>query len=263
MNAALQCLLHVPQLVNFVRSDMFEGCLAHKRKNACDFASAFAELAKEYWSSPREAMSTQRATEAFMRIHRSFRGKRHKHDAGEALLLCVDALHSAMGNVQRIHDHPVPLEGQEETDAWERHVCATGYSPIVDMFAGQRKIETGREQFTSLTLDPHATVEKSFEDIQFTRLPLILMTTLKKNETKQFVGYGDELVLHDAKFRVTYRLFAVLMHHGSSAEGHWTALAQHRGEWKHFDDASETAVADLNNIIQKDATMLLYKRVLD
>lgn len=262
MNAALQCLLHVPQLVNFVRSDMFAGCLTHKRKNACDFAAAFSDLARDYWTS-RDAMSVQRVTEAFMRIHRSFKGKRHKHDAAEALLLSVDTLHVALGNVPRIHDHPVLLEGREETDAWEQHVRTTGYSPIVDIFTGQQKTGNGHEQFTSLTLDPHTVVEKSFEGVEFTRLPLILMVTLKKNENKQFVGYGDELVLHDARFQVAYRLFAVLMHHGSSTEGHWTALAQHRGEWKHFDDASETAVTDLNNIIQKDATMLFYKRVLD
>lgn len=263
MNATLQCLLHVPQLVNFVRDEMFAESLVHKRKNACDFASAFAELAQKYWASG-DVLSAADAMEAFMRVHRSFRGKRHRHDAGEALLLCMDTLHAAMGNVQKIDDHPVPFEGRpEETDAWEKHADVAGHSPIADIFTGQRKVGNEYEQFTSLALDPHATVEKSFEGLEFTRLPLILVVTLKKTEDKQFVGYGDELVLHDVAFQVSYKLFAVLMHHGSSAEGHWTALAQNRGAWKHFDDASETAVEDLNNIIQKDAVVLLYKRMLE
>ena len=263
MNATLQCLLHVPQLVNFVRDDMFAGSLVHKRKNACDFASAFAELARTYWTSPGGVLSTADATEAFMRVHRSFRGKRHRHDAGEALLLCVDTLHTAMGNVEKIDDHPVPFEVPEEKDAWERDATVAGHSPITDIFAGQQKIGDKYEQFTSLALDPHATVEKSFEGLKFTRLPLILVAALKKTEDKQFVGYGDELVLHDAAFQVSYKLFAVLMHHGSSTTGHWTALAQNRGAWKHFDDAGETPVEDLNNIIQKDAMVLLYKRMLE
>lgn len=263
MNATLQCLLHVPQLVNFVRDDMFAESLVHKRKNACDFASAFAELARKYWASA-DVLSAGDAIEAFMRIHRSFKGKRHRHDAGEALLLCLDTLHTAMGNVRKIDDHPVSFDGcPEERDAWEKHAEVAGHSPIADIFVGQRQVEDGYEQFTSLTLDPHATIEKSFEGLRFTRLPLTLIVTLKKTENKQFVGYGDELVLHDATFQVSYKLFAVLMHHGSSATGHWTALAQNRGAWKHFDDATENAVEDLNNIIQKDAVVLLYKRMLE
>lgn len=262
MNATLQCLLHVPQLVNFVRDDMFAESLVHKRKNACDFASAFAELARKYWTSA-DVLTANDATEAFMRVHRSFKGKRHRHDAGEALLLCLDTLHAAMGNVQKIDDHPVPFEGRpEETDAWQRDSSVTGHSPIVDIFMGQQKVGDKYEQFTSLTLDPHATIEKSFEGLEFTRLPLTLVVTLKKTGDKQFVGYGDELVLHDVAYQVSYKLFAVLMHHGQST-GHWTALAQNRGTWKHFDDAAETPVEDLNNIIQKDAVMLLYKRMLE
>lgn len=251
-NAALQCMLHVPQLVNFVRDDLFAGCLAHKRKNACDFAAAFSELAKGYWGAGG-VLSTEKAAEAFMRVHRSFKGKRHKHDAGEALTLCLDTLHTALGNAESISDHPIAFDDAESKRAWEQHVGSVGYSPILDMFTGQRKHAGEFVHFSNLTMDP---ADKTFDGLSFTRLPLVLTVAIPGD---QFVDYGDELILRDAAFRVEYRLIAVIMRH---AGDRWTALAQHLGAWKHFDNSTETTVEDLNNLIQRDAVMLIYKRTL-
>jgi len=265
MNAMLQCMLHVPQLVNFVRDDMFESCLLQKRKNACEFAIEFSKLAKTYWSLIESTATPDAITEAFMRVHRSFKGKRHKHDAGEALLLSIDTLHTALGNVGHLIDddddqHPMPFEGNE--DEWAKHVAHTGNSPILDIFTGQQLVGTVYEHFTSVMLDPMASVDKAFESLTFTYLPLILIATIKKSEDKQFVGYSDTLSLRDAAYHVDYALFAVLMHHGTSADGHWTALVHHLGKWTHVDDERQTVLTDLNDIIQKDAVMLLYKRLL-
>lgn len=259
MNSALQCLLHVPQLVNFVRHDMFEGCLFRKRKNACDLATEFSKLAKAYWNNSAE-QSAAGVLEAFVRTHRSFKGKRHKNDAAEALMLFVDTLHSALANTEQIPDHPVPFEGDKES--WDAHAKIAGHSLISDVFAGQRRLDTSSfETFLGLTLDHTAPVTKALAAYDFTRLPLILAITLQKSEDKQFVPYEAEMRVAENSFEVHYKLFAVLLHHGGADDGHWTALACHADSWTHYDDATSSAV-HVNDVVQKNAAMLLYKRLL-
>lgn len=261
MNAALQCLLHVPQLVNFVRHDMFEGCLFKKRKNACDLAVEFSKLAKAYWTGPEDGeRSASSVLAAFARVHRAFKGKRHKNDAAEALTLFVDTLHGALANKERIADHPVPFEG--DAASWNAHATAVGYSLVLDVFAGQRRLENKtHEFFWGLTLDHSAPVTKALSSYRFTRLPLILMITLQKSEDKQFVTYDADMRIGENNFEVRYKLFAVLLHHGGADDGHWTALACHADSWTHYDDASASTV-HVNDVVQRDAALLLYKRVL-
>lgn len=257
MNAALQCLLHVPQLVNFVRHDMFEGCLYRKRKNACDVATEFSKLASAYWTS-NDTISTSGILDAFFRSHRSFRGKRHANDAAEALMLLIESFHAALANAKQIEDHPVPFHG--DRTSWDAYITSSGYSPMTDIFLGQRRLETGFETFLGLTLANVATMA-TFE---FTRLPLILVITLQKSEDKQFTTYDGEMHVRECgvgDVSVRYALFAVLLHHGDTSGGHWTALARHGDEWTHYDDAGSTRV-HVNDVVQKDAVLLLYKRLL-
>ncbi len=263
MNAAMQCLLHTPQLVNFVRHDMFDECLFRKRKNACDIAVEFSKLAAAYWNSDdaKDTLSTGGILDAFLKMHRSFKGKRHTNDAGEALMLMLDSLHAALANTKRISDHPVPFEG--DLPSWDAYIASSGYSPVTDIFLGQRRLADGFESFMGLTVDD--AVSKSVSTYEFTRLPLILVITLQKSEDKQFTAYDGEMHVHEhlaaGKTAVRYALFAVLLHHGDAVGGHWTALACHGGEWTHHDDASSTRV-HVNDVVQKDAVMLLYKRLL-
>jgi len=261
MNSALQCLLHVPQLVNFVRHDMFQECLFKKRKNACDLATEFSKLARAYWAgSEKGERSASAVVEAFMRTHRAFKGKRHKNDAAEALMLFVDTLHAALANTTRIPDHPVPFEG--DAASWDEHAKAAGYSLIFDVFVGQRRLEDDTfETFWGLTLDHSVPVTKGLSAYAFTRLPLILAITLQKSEEKQFVTYDADMPVAENGFEVRYKLFAVLLHHGGAEDGHWTALACHADSWTHYDDAAASGV-HVNDVVQRDAAMLLYKRIL-
>lgn len=265
LNAALQCLLHVPQLVNFVRNDMFEECLFRKRKNACDLVTEFSMLAKAYWESDEER-SPSRILEAFLKTHRSFKGKRHTNDAAEALTLMIESFHAALANTKQITDHPVPFEGDQTS--WDAYITSSGYSPITDIFVGQRRLGQAFETFLGLTLDTASTsVTKTMASFEFTRLPLILMITLQKSEDKQFTAYDGEMHVREhlaetGAVDVRYALFAVLLHHGDSMTGHWTALACNKGVWTHHDDATSVPLTHINDIVQKDAVMLLYKRLL-
>ena len=64
----------------------------------------------------------------------------------------------------------------------------------------------------------------------------------------------------DADFAAKkYELFAVLLHSGSEKDGHYAALVQHRGTWTFANDNACTVVTNINDVIQKDAYVLVYK----
>ena len=50
-NAAVQAILHVPQISNLMRDDIFPRILVKKRKNSSDFAVELSRIAQEYWST--------------------------------------------------------------------------------------------------------------------------------------------------------------------------------------------------------------------
>ena len=48
-NTAVQSILHIPQLANLLRDDIFSQILVKKRKNSSDFAVELSRIAREYW----------------------------------------------------------------------------------------------------------------------------------------------------------------------------------------------------------------------
>ncbi len=273
-SAAMQCLLHVPQLVNYARDPVFHSALHAKRKNACDLARAFSDLAKDYWtaSSDSAVLSCQPTLDAFARVHRAFQGKRHQHDAGEVVLLTLDTLHSALSKLDLprgqpiVKDHPIPFRG--DMQAWQTHSSTCGHSMITEIFQGQQCNTTsdGKEHFFGLVLEPRDTLDKALtahlETHTFSRLPLVLVASLSKSDAKQYVAYDATLTVPENDLMIEYTLFAVLLHHGTAEDGHWTALCRLQGSWRHFDDATVTPVANVNDIVQRNAIMLFYIRRL-
>jgi len=266
MFATLHCVVHLPQLTNFLLDErLMRSSLVTKRKNACEFASGLSELAIAYWSSSSETSSPKTSSseppqtfdirssvfdkvlDAFLRIHRSFKGKRHDRNAAEALRSCLETLHLAFGNVPDV-EHPIRFDDDGDDD-----IRTTQRSIVSDVFEG---VFDDGNTFTVMSInDTNApTVVKSLESYTFRRTPLTFVVTLPEH----FVSYDVNLTMIERGFQVPYALVAVLLHHH---EEKWTALAYHDGQWRHFENDRVTPVP-VNSIVQKNAAMLLYKRLL-
>lgn len=269
-SSALQILLHIPQVANMLRNDMFEKILVHKRKNARDFAIELSQIAKMFWSKfefERQFDVTNLLT-LFTKINRNFAGKK-MYDATEAFLAMLETLETAFVVKPFNTKHPISFEGCN-IDAWKQHVEKTGNSFLSDILLGQTEQKYREsityEHFTALTLGNCVSVENGLEnylhdgDIErkFTRLPMILPIIFQKSASKEFIHYDTSLTISD----VNYNLFAVLIHNGNEHGGHWRAFTSHSGRWFMCDDEVVTPNHDINSIVQKDAVMIIYKRDL-
>lgn len=260
--ATLHCVLHIPQLTNFLLDDhLVRSSLVTKRKNACEFAVGVSELAKTYWSkgssgpissdtsssyTSLDGTAFDKVLDAFLRIHRSFKGKRHDRNAADAVRACLETFHLAFGNVPDV-EHPVRFDDDVRT---------TPRSIVSDVFEG---VFDDAKTFTAVSIDDTSvttTIVKSLESYAFRRTPLMLVLKLPDH----FVSYDVDLTMIERGFQVPYALVAVLLHHHED-DGRWTTLACHDGQWRHFENDHVTSVP-VNSIVQKNAAMLLYKRLL-
>lgn len=259
-NAAVQAVLHIPQLVNLLRDDIFEKILVKKRKNSSDFATELSSVAKDYWSTFKheKVANIDALFEIFVKINRNFAGKK-LYDATEAFLAILETLDGAF-----VSKEPFPLPAGCDIDSWNEHVQKTKSSFLSDILLGQSKRtyrgETSYEHFSALTLSKPS-VAAGIEDYlrdedtgitrEFTKMPFILPIIFQKPADKPFIHYETSMPIGDTE----YTLFAVMLHAGA----HWVSMCSNAGNWHLMDDSKCTRIFDLNTLIQKDVMMLLYK----
>jgi ubiquitin C-terminal hydrolase len=105
---------------------------------------------------------------------------------------------------------------------------------------------------------------------RFTYLPRILIIHLKRfgtSKIERFIEYPAELNLSAyaaPRCHPHYQLFSVCAHHGASTDsGHYSACGEVKGSWYRMDDDSVSRMENINDIVQRDAYILLYKRLGD
>lgn len=260
-NTAVQAVLHIPQIANLLRDDIFSQIIVKKRKNSSDFAIELSRVAREYWNTFKheKVVSLDALFEIFVKINRNFGGKK-TYDATEAFLAIIETLDGAF-----VSKDPLPLPEGCDSNVWNEHITKTKSSFLSDILLGQSKRvykdETSYEHFSALTMSKPS-VAAGIEDYlhdedtgitrEFTKLPLILPIIFQKSTDKNFVHYDTSMTIGDTE----YVLFAVMLHSGN----HWVAMCANAGVWNILNDTVCTRIFDPNALIQKDAVMILYKK---
>lgn len=299
-NAALQCLLYSPSMTNYFLAGHDAQDVSAKKKMAGALASAYGALVRDYWQAPGECADPAAVYAAFTKAFRAF-ASRGQHDAHEALVCLLDKLHDGVsrlkpGSLGVAHRPTVRKEAWLQglkgacsvvsevfRGQLEQEVCAPGYaSTSYDHFT---TLSLAVNDATSLSQCLHRhMVEEHLPDFRvgdrrvpatlrkrFTYLPRVLVIHLKRFDCNgsakidRFVDYPAELDLGEfalPECEHHYQLFAVCLHRGGDlGGGHYTALGEVRGAWFSMDDETSHRLADINRIIQKDAYMLLYRRL--
>lgn len=293
LNAALQCLLYVPGLTNYVLQGWAEKDVLKKRINASTLAARYIELVKARWmpDGPAGPLNATELLAALSKLHKPF-ATRCPHDAHEAAVLVLKHLHDALGRTPRIR--PSPAEGAVHSEAWEANIKADGYSIVTELFCGQTEglvvddgetyTSTTHEHFVGLSLDLQgcSSVDQAFArtfaptriegytldsgavvDVTLTKrlvyCPLVLVLHLKRfaddgTKIDRFIDYSTTLSVAG---HGTWDLFAACLH----ADGHYRAACETRGQWYLLDDESCSAL-DMNSVITKEAYVLFYKKRL-
>lgn len=296
VNAALQCLLHVPALTNYVLGGWADAELRKKRTNACALAREYLALVKAYWGAPEpRVVSTAALVACLRKVHKPF-GDGGAHDAHEALVVVVKSLHDALSGAPRITPGaPGALVAGEDCRAWDAFLAKEGYSVLSEVVVGQTAcvVEAGtyasttHEHFWGLSLDidgctsvaqalagafgtataiegflpPGAAAATTASVTRRMRYaPLVLVVHLKRFDASG--AKVDRFLDYSTTLALPpphgdYRLFAVCMHDG----GHYVAACEAGDVWRVMDDAGVSEV-NVNAAVQKSAYLLLYKKCL-
>lgn len=292
LNAALQCMFHVPALANYVLGGWADKDLFKKRINACAFAQEYTRLVNEYWKTQEpKVLDTTGVWGCLTKVHKSF-ANGNPHDAHEAWVVMMKCLHDAWSRTPRIQ--PSPAEEHVDKGAWEAHIAKDGYSILTELFVGQmeRIVDDGKEyrsttyeHFQGLSLDiagctsvfqavskafaPETVEGYTMEDgtvatVTLTKRlvysPAVLVLHLKRfddsgDKVDRYIQYSTTL---DVPGQGRYELFAVCFHRHS----HYVAACEVLGQWHAMDDHTVTLL-DINTVVNKDAYLLMYKKRLE
>jgi ubiquitin C-terminal hydrolase len=153
-NSAVQCLLRVPPLLEFVISPGFLSNInrANPQSSGGRIASAFRELAETIVRESSYSVSPQRLHSEICRKYRIF-SDYGQHDSQELLGALLDGLHEDL-------NHALDAKGKSFVlvnggDPWDVHISKNS-SKIVEIFHGAlgSSIECPKCQFRKVVRDP-------------------------------------------------------------------------------------------------------------
>lgn len=299
LNAALQCLLYSANMTNYFLAGAEGQDVCKKKKLASALALAYGELVRDYWRREGDVSDPTAVREAFVRACRGFAVQR-QHDAHEAMVCLLDKLHEGLSRLKP-GAQAVAGRAEVRAEAWATGLKgACSVVSEVFMGQVEQAVEaagyasTSYDHFTSLSLAVNDATslaqclqrhmaDEALTDFRvgeqtapatlrrrFTYLPRILVIHLKRfggdgSKIDRFIDYPAELDM--GAYAVPecsrhYQLFAVCLHRGQGADGgHYTALGEVRGAWFEMDDDGVRRLEDINHIIQRDAYVLLYRRL--
>lgn len=297
-NAVVQCLTFSPNLANYFLAGLEATDVCVKRKGASSVAQAMARFVRAYWSEEAPLADASELYAAFTKACRAF-PRDQQHDAHLALVALMDKLHEGLSRLKP-GPHAVCLRPGVRPQPWKDSLKGS-CSVISEVFRMQieTSVEGGgvasvsHDHVTCLSLpvndlasvnqclakymEPEVLPEYQLDGggavearltKRFTHLPRILVLHLNRfngvSKLDRFVDYTHELSLGPycaPECEHHYRLFAVCLHHGSVDGGHYRACCEVRDRWYVLDDNSATVLGDINDIIQRDAYVLLYKRL--
>jgi len=284
-NAALQVMLHCPQLTNYFLGNLHVGDVNRRRKkNGVAFIDAYKRLVDAYWSSttaPGTAVEEVRA--AFSKACAPGFENGLQHDAHEALMAMLKTVHEGLSKTAPIAGSKVVLTS-DRLAAWRRRAKDDGYSILTEIFQTQTEIAVEevdgayrnvtydhafdmsigciRRLSTSEIIFPYKKDDGTETTIcrrqTITHLPLVLVVRVPEKETSYPMAWTTEAF-------GTYSLFGIVLHRGDvQSGGHYSALVRGRdGAWHLFDDEGHT-VLQTDDFARKNhhAYVLLYKKNL-
>lgn len=236
--AAAYALAHAPPLVAYLTSEFLEHDVYPKRLNACAVVKGVAQLCG----------NVDEPLEGFVEAVTKYAKAKGTLSVESALNKTLQACHEALCKGANVVD-PKNLRNE----AWN----AFGEpSFIKEACCVQRRDKaTGVYHHGYVVTVPvvGTSLAKCMRDApwEFTRLPPILCLHL--GVKTHYVDYTVDLSVHTS----SYRLIAVICHAGA-------VLADDgpRG-WMKYVDSKRTAVIDMNALITKEASVLLYKRMTE
>ena len=250
--AALQCLMHCPQLCRFFVIDAHHGKALDRFAEAdaqatSTLGAAFAAFTRSYWRGEDSTSVPLRALRAVVEAMSAPGERGMPQDAHEAFTKTLEALHVGLRE-DYVSELLAPSRRAVDLAAWETHcrAPANGFSILTEIFQVQVRQEVNAEvswdhpwqlaapaagsstqEALEALLDSTEVIEGRRVRREITYLPLCLV----------IVGAGmrvDARLDASSKGLGRYEATAVAAMQG----GHWIAAAKENGNWYACDDSS-------------------------
>ena len=259
-NAALQCLLQVPQLSNRLLLEDYCG--------DCEFTHEYQHVVRQMWHGDKRPDHTK-LLGMFRDRYTQFRGP-HQQDSQEAFLCLLDILEKSLSKFIKsvmytkvLHETVCPSETTTKYEDTPVTILHSDTSQrLEDILKLQHKwnILSGYEDSNGNVHNVATTRSMYYEPGR------IMVFTIRMYGEKVGVTAPETLdmfpFLHEKsphRFESRYELFALCTHHGSAQGGHYVAYTKHKGQWYLKDDQMSTKVDTFPQTGYH--YILLYKRV--
>ena len=230
-NCALQCLLQVPQLSNYLILQEYSG--------NCKITEEYQKIVRNIWLKKGGYENPTVLLKLFKQKYTQF-DNLEQQDSQEAFLCLLDILDKSLSKFVRkvfysemIQETVCPSETSKRSE----------FTPVTIIFTKKETLEE------ALTEHQDWSVINGFEDTKgnthhvattrtmFWNPPNILMLSFKMYGQKNTITIPQTLDLSPwihpkaPDVQKNYELFASSTHYGSAYRGHYVAYVKHKGQW--------------------------------
>lgn len=254
----LECVLHSPQLVNYL---LDKNCATEdinsRKRNAAALVKEVVALTSQKWGKNDEGFTD--LSSVVTALHKYSKGATtNPRDCFEALL---QSMHTGLSKISQIPGSLARTTlNQNSLDAWDAAAKAGTYSFLTELFQGQLLRDTNvYEHFWNLTFTGspegpgdmlQALLEKHLTGTMVTYAPLLLIIYVDKLAYTATLAVGGD----------TYSLYAVLYKHPDTS---YAAVCEHRGQWTIFKDSTCVPTTENEALDQyRRVCAVCYKKVI-
>jgi ubiquitin C-terminal hydrolase len=228
LNAAIQCLAHVPDLTNHFFKHPYDG--------PCVITQEYAKLMTQLWkgTDPVDPRPFYRVfLEKFPKFTRFV-----PHDVQEVVLELIDVFESSLGKecIQNIFNGK---EAQEVT--YPKGISTKEHDLTIVVMTPRESGQTldtlfrereGMDAFSGYVDDEGTRWNAAVTRTQITRMPETLIISFSQYNAKHTINVPQRYN--------GYALFGLVVHYGTVRGGHYAAYVKHRGTWRYIDDETVT-----------------------
>jgi ubiquitin C-terminal hydrolase len=216
-NTALQCLLHIPILTNYI--------IRHPYDGECEFTKMYYEVTKTYWTEGKEILTINSLLKLFQNEFPRFKLE-EQHDVQEAILCIIDILERAVPLIKKW------FYGKKVQET----IWPGGKTTNEEDFSVHLITSNGNDMEEMLKKSTDWDVLDNFEDTEgkvhnvattrklFSKLPQILMISFDRKSHIKII----ENILMD---KYEYNLIASAVHVGLQNDGHYMSFVKRRNMW--------------------------------
>jgi ubiquitin C-terminal hydrolase len=221
-NTALQCLLHIPVLTNYI--------IRHPYDGECVFTKMYYEVTKTYWTGGKEILTINSLLKLFQIEFPRFKSD-EQHDVQEAILCIIDILEREVCEIKKW------FYGKKVQET----IWPGGKSTNEEDFSVHLITSNGNDMEEMLKKSTDWDVLDNFEDTEgkvhnvattrklFSKLPQILMISFDRKSHIKII----ENILMD---KYEYNLIASAVHVGLQNDGHYVGFVKRHNKWYYAND---------------------------